>query len=102
MLARYSKRPESTAALISLAKIELRHLDAPRKALAHFTAYQRRAPNGPLAEEALFGIAGAYQRLGNDDEERAALRRFVERYPRSSLRGKARARLAELDRADTP
>ena len=66
------------------------------------TAYQRRAPSGPLAEEALFGVAGAYRRLGNSNEERAALRRFLERYPRSSMQGKARARLAELEGADTP
>lgn len=95
-LKRYSGLPESKAVLISLAKIELRHLNAPKEALAHFRKYQQQVPNGPLAEEALFGTAQAYRRLGIEDKERETLRLFIERYPQSSMRKKAQARLTQL------
>lgn len=97
VLERYSRRPESLAVLISLAKVELRYLGAPKDALAHYKNYQRRAPNGPLAEEALFGIAEAYQRLGRTDAENQTLHRFVEQFPTSSLVEKARTRLRQLE-----
>ena len=93
VLKRYSGRPESMAVLISLAKIELRHLGRPKEALDHYKKYQQRAPKGPLAEEALYGIANAYRRLGLEDKEQETLRLFVEKYPQSSLVRKARARL---------
>jgi TolA-binding protein len=96
VLGRYSRRPESMAVLISLAKVELRYLGAPKEALAHYKKYQRRAPNGPLAEEALFGIAEAYRRLGRTDDEEKTLRRFIEKFPKSSLTQKARTRMNQL------
>lgn len=101
VLQYYSGRPESTAALIGLAKIELRHLNKPKKALAHYRAYQQRAPEGPLAEEALFGIAEVYRRIGSRDKETETLRRFVAKYPKSSLLEKAHARLEELGEVET-
>lgn len=96
VLRRYSGRPESLAVLISLAKIELRHLNAPQKALFHYKTYQLRAPAGPLSEEAQYGIAASHGRLGNREKEEEALRDFISAYPRSSLQNKARARLAQL------
>ena len=96
ILKRYPGRPESTAVLISLAKIELRHLNLPKRALDHYTTYQRRAPGGPMAEEALFGIAETYRRLGDRNLEGETLRLFVERYPKSSQLKRARARLRQL------
>jgi TolA-binding protein len=100
VLKAYSRRPESSAVLISLAKIELRRLDMPKKALARYKAYLRQAPTGPLAEEALLGAADAYRRLGLEEQEEETLRRFVEKFPKSSLSGKARTRLKQL--SDTP
>ena len=97
VLKRYPRRPETPAVIISLAKVELRYLGTPKDALSHYTAYQRRAPNGPLAEEALYGIAEAHRRLDDEKAETDTLRRFVERFPQSSLAGKARARLAKLE-----
>ncbi len=98
ILKHYPKRPESTAALISLARIELRHLGKPREALDHYRTYQKRAPDGPMAEEALFGIATTYRRLGEKALERATLRRFIERFPGSSQIKRAHRRLNQLDR----
>ena len=82
--------------LITLAKIELRHLNSPKKALAHYGTYLRQAPNGPLAEEALLGMAHSYRRLGLEDREAETLQRYIERYPKSGLLGKARSRLEQL------
>lgn len=96
VLKHYPGRPESTAVLISLAKIELLRLHLPKKALDHYELYQRQAPRGPMAEEALFGIAEACRRLGQQDREAETLRLFVERYPQSSQLEKARARLHQL------
>jgi outer membrane protein assembly factor BamD (BamD/ComL family) len=96
VLTRFPRRPESMAVLISLAKIEMRYLGAPKDALTHYKTYQRRAPSGPLAEEALFGIAEAYRHLGVADKEEMTLSRFIEQYPESSLVQKARARLKQL------
>jgi TolA-binding protein len=97
ILKHYPGRPESTAVLISLAKIELRRLNTPSKALDHYKSYQQRAPKGPMAEEALYGIADAYRRLGKTDMEKETLRLFVERHPQSSQLERVRARLHQLE-----
>jgi tetratricopeptide (TPR) repeat protein len=91
-----SRRPGLTTVLITLAKIELRHLNRPQKALAHYKSYLRQAPNGPLEEEAFLGMADAYRSLGREDREVETLRRFMEKYPQSNLSGKARIRLDQL------
>ena len=97
VLGRYSRRPESAAVLISLAKIELRHLRLPNQALGHYRDYLSRLPNGPLAEEALLGTAEAYRRMGLEARERETLQGFLQRFPKSSLSGKARSRLNQLN-----
>ena len=97
VLNRYAARTESASVLISLAKIELRHLNRPDNALTHYRTYQQRAPKGPLIEEAYLGIANAYRQLGNPAKEAETLRQFAERFPKSSLSGKARARLKQLN-----
>jgi TolA-binding protein len=97
ILSHHSNRPESLPVLISLAKIELRHLGAPNDALTHYRSYQRRAPNGPLAEEALLGIAESHRRLGNADRETESLRKFILQYPGSAHIQKVRGRLKQLE-----
>jgi tetratricopeptide (TPR) repeat protein len=92
-----SRRPGLTTVLISLAKIELRHLNLPKRALDHYETYLRQAPNGPLAEEAFLGMANSYQRLGLKKREEETLRRFIARYPESNMSKKARARLKQLN-----
>ncbi len=88
-----SRRPGMTTVLITLAKIELRHLNRPQKALTHYQTYLRQAPNGPLAQEAFLGMADAYRRVGLRDREAHTLRRFIEKFPKSNLTAKARTRL---------
>lgn len=96
-----SGRPGLTTVLISLAKIELRHLNRPRKALTHYKSYLKQAPEGPLAEEAFLGMADSYRHLGREDREMETLSRFIERFPNSSLLVKARIRLEQLAEAAT-
>jgi TolA-binding protein len=96
ILQQYPGRPESTAVLVSLAKVELRRRNRPTQALNHYRTYRQRAPNGPMAEEALFGIAEAYRRLGNSPMEKETLEIFVEQYPQSSQTRRAHARLRQI------
>ncbi|MBN2717380.1 MAG: FecR domain-containing protein [Deltaproteobacteria bacterium] len=101
ILKRYPNTPGATTVLVSLARIELRYLGAPRAALRHYQLYQKKLPNGPLAEEALYGITEAYHRLGENSLETATLRQFVSRYPGSALSPRANARLSRLSAAET-
>ncbi len=97
ILRYYPKSPEAQSALISLAKIELRRLGHPQKALSKFNAYQTRNPKGPLAEEALLGIAEAHRLLGNKEAETVALQEFIKRFPASASVSKTKHRLRELN-----
>lgn len=96
ILEKYPHRAEAVTVYISLAKIELRHLKEPKKALAHYQAYHKRHPQGPLAEEALFGIAESHRQLGNAVKEMESLRLFTVRHPKSARIHKADARLRQL------
>ncbi|MBN2341895.1 MAG: outer membrane protein assembly factor BamD [Deltaproteobacteria bacterium] len=95
-LSRFPQRPESSTVLIGLAKIELRHLHAPQKALTHYQQYLQKTPNGPLAEEAHQGIIASYRNLGRTADEQNSLRGFVAKYPGSSYTPKAKTRLDQL------
>lgn len=97
VLTKYPGSPESTAVLVSLAKLELRHLDRPSRALSHYRTYRDRAPRGPMAEEALFGIAETYRRMGDTAKEKETLQTFIGQYPGSSQIERARARLRRLE-----
>ena len=46
--------------------------------------------------EAMLGKAQAYRHLGQETRERQALQRFLDKFPKSSLSGKARLRLSRL------
>ncbi|MBN2342219.1 MAG: tetratricopeptide repeat protein [Deltaproteobacteria bacterium] len=98
VLKDYPNHPESMAVLISLAKIELRSLNSPKAALTHYQTYLKRDADGPLAEEAHYGIAQSYRRLGNTAKELISLIGFIKRYPNSSLLPHAQNRVAELER----
>ncbi len=99
VLERYPRIPESRSVLISLAKIELRHLNLPRTALSHFNIYLQRTPEGPLAEEAYLGMADVYQHLGSREKEKVVLHQFAKKFPRSVIIEIVRARLRRLDDA---
>ena len=97
VLQRFRGRPESAAVLVSLARLELHVLHEPEKALRHYTAYGRQAPNGVLAEEAMYGIAAVYRTKKDSASEKAALHRFIARYPQSTRLAQAEARLRRLE-----
>jgi ferric-dicitrate binding protein FerR (iron transport regulator) len=92
----YPNSVEAVTSLISLAQLRLNKLGMPQKALVHFRAYLKAMPSGPLAEEAVFGIALAYKKLGRREQERKALQTFVEKYPKSHLYSEANKRLEAL------
>jgi tetratricopeptide (TPR) repeat protein len=79
----YPGRPEANAVLVPLAELELEHLRRPDLALRHFGLYMGRHPDGPLAEEALYGKCLALRALGRANEEAATLAEFLRRYPAS-------------------
>lgn len=90
--ARHPGSTEARVSLVSLARLEL--ASRPAQALRHFNAYLAQKAHSTLAEEALFGRASALGRLGRADEERAAWRQLVERYPGSVYAERAKSRLA--------
>lgn len=97
VLKTHSHRSEATVALISLAKLELRHLKNPADALEHYRMYQRKSPTGPLAEEAAWGVVQSQRQLGNRMAERRYLNQFVQQFPDSVYLPKVRLRLKELN-----
>jgi hypothetical protein len=89
--------PESAAAQaarIAAAELRLEHLGDPLRAEQGFLDARRRG--GPLAEEALWGVARARRARGEGPGERAALQAFLQEFPAGAMEPQARARLAEL------
>lgn len=94
-----SDHPRSPEALLShvlLGRLLLQQGSAAA-ASEQYARYLRAAPNGSLAEEALFGQASALRASGRVVEERRALDQLVARFPGSVSARAARARLAELE-----
>jgi TolA-binding protein len=100
-LRRHPHHPAISAVRISLAKLELRRLNSPQKALGHYNTYLQKNPSGPLVEEALLGTANAHRQMKNTREEIAALRRLLSEFPNSVMALKVKHRLAQLE-ADQP
>jgi hypothetical protein len=69
---------EAHTVLVTIGKLEL-DSNAPAAALASFEAYLKRG--GSLAPEALAGKIQALRALGRTAEERAAIKRYLARYP---------------------
>ena len=88
------KLEEATGGEIQFAGDALSGLKGP--ALKRYRAALRAASGGALNEEARFGIAEAYRKLGNTESETRALQQFLSRHPEAGLAPKAKARLAEL------
>jgi len=93
--AEYPARPEAHTVLVTLGQLELDRLGQPALALQSFEAYLRSG--GPLLEEARRGQIRALQALGATARERAAIRLYLERYPRSLSAAELRRRLERLD-----
>jgi tetratricopeptide (TPR) repeat protein len=86
----------ATIATVASASLHLDHLADPAGALVRFRRALRLRPDGPLAEEARWGLAETHRALGDDAAERAALRSFLSAHPVSVNAARARQRLAEL------
>jgi len=83
-------------ATVASASLHLDHLDDPAGAQRRFRRALRLRPDGPLAEEARWGLAETQRALGDEPAERTALRAFLSAHPRSVNAGRARQRLTEL------
>ncbi|MCP4600976.1 MAG: hypothetical protein GY847_10705 [Proteobacteria bacterium] len=92
----YPNHVEASTVLLPLAQIELEHLGQPSRALRHYNLYYKRLPNGPLAQEAMYGICKALSVMGQKPREAEALREFLSRYPRSVYAPNAKMRLMKL------
>jgi TolA-binding protein len=100
ILTGYNDQWEASTALVSLAKIELRHLGKSKEALKHYKLYMKKYPKGALIEEAIFGIAESYRRQGNEKMELATLRRFIAEHSGSPSVAKAKERISEIEQSN--
>ena len=96
IVKRFPHRAEAATALVNLGQIQLKHLKKPREARRNFERYQKQSPSGPLAEQALMGIARADRAIGDHRGEARALDLFLARHPSSPLAEAARRRRVEL------
>jgi TolA-binding protein len=90
--SRYPGSAEAEIAHVSLGRVML-ELGQSSGALGQFDQYLSRKPQGPLAQEALFGKASALSRLGRLEEERRTWEILLARFPRSVYRDRANDRL---------
>jgi TolA-binding protein len=95
LIARYPRSVEARESVELLGRMLLDD-GATLEALRCFDAYAS-APGG-LAAEAMLGRALALQRLGREDDERAAWLALIDAYPDSLHADRARRRLAALGR----
>jgi ferric-dicitrate binding protein FerR (iron transport regulator) len=92
----FPNQPEAVTVRVRLAEIELAHLGSPGTALTDYRHYLTEAPNGPLAEDALFGVCSALRQIGRKDDEARSLAEFLRRFPQSVRAPAADARLKQI------
>lgn len=92
----HARAPEAQAALVASGALRREQLGDPRGALVRLRRALALAPRGPLAEEALWGIADCYRQLGARGREAATLDQLVGSYPAGLRATKARERRAML------
>jgi TolA-binding protein len=88
----YPQSAEAALSSVMLARIELGR-GAATSALKQFEQYLRIAPGGSLVQEALQGRAQALGQLGRKDEQAAAYRELLQRFPESVYARAARDHL---------
>lgn len=94
LLAQHANAPEAVAARVALGRMLLDDGDA-QGALPLFDQYLSDG-GGSMREEAMFGRARAYERLGRADMEREAWEKLIASYPQSVHTAHAEARIKEL------
>jgi tetratricopeptide (TPR) repeat protein len=93
VISAYASTPEGGAAQVALGRL-LFDDEQLFAALTQFRGYLVRRPNGPLAEDALFYRALAFEKLGNGRLASASFRELLRQFPQSLYADPARARLA--------
>jgi FecR-like protein len=93
VIRKFPMQPEATTVLVPLAEIELDHLRRPGVALSYYQSYNRNRPNGPLAQEALYGVCKSLRALGHIARETKALNAFLTKYPSSIYSPNAKSRM---------
>lgn len=88
---------EAYAASIAAAELRLEHLDDAEGALELYQDAWREHRDGPLAEEALYGLAGTYRALGRWRAEQRVLGTFQRKFPQSPMHDQVEQRLDQLD-----
>jgi ferric-dicitrate binding protein FerR (iron transport regulator) len=86
----YPRSAEAEVARVAYGELELGALGNPQGALVAFDEYLRTG--GPLGEEASYGKIRALRALGRTADEEAAVRAFLERFPRGAAAGILRER----------
>jgi tetratricopeptide (TPR) repeat protein len=92
----HARTDAAAIATVASASLHLDHLADPAGALRRFRKALRLRPDGPLAQEARWGLAETHRALGDVEAERAALEHFLSAHPRSVNAARARQRLTEL------
>ena len=99
---RFPMAGEASVSYVTLGRLLLDRMGDPAGALEQFDAYATARPNGTLVEDALAGRALALQRLGRDQEERAAWTELLVRFPGTAYAARAHERLAPTESSTTP
>jgi transmembrane sensor len=81
ILHEHASDPRAPLAALTLGRLLLNDLGRPREAAAAFREVQRRAPQGPFAEDALAREIEAWVQAGDLAQARALASSYVERYP---------------------
>jgi outer membrane protein assembly factor BamD (BamD/ComL family) len=92
---RFPKSKETDQSLYYLAEITSHELNNCADAVNYF-ARLVRAPGGRYRENALFGLAECYTRLGNEEPARKAYQEYIRLFPKGTWRTACNARLAAL------
>jgi TolA-binding protein len=93
LLELYPDSPEAQTARVGLGELLLSQGADPGAAVRLFEQYLERSAQGPLAEEASYGVCRALRASGRFDEERRALERFLASHPSSPRAAAVRDRL---------
>jgi regulator of sirC expression with transglutaminase-like and TPR domain len=81
---------------LALADLQLEHLHRPLAALQSYNRYLARSGATSFEREAMLGRARALRATGRNEEERAALRAFLSRFPAALEVEQIEERLREL------
>ena len=84
ILKRYAADPRAQLAAFTLGRLYFDQLHQPRAADGAFARARALAPNGPLAEDALFHQIECADNSGDPDTARARAREYLRLYPTGS------------------